>query len=80
MARIDRVQDSVTGLRAEMSRRFDLVRDDIDVAMGRANAVHQIADNTRSELRALSEVVTGMGKQIRNLQTEVGRLRGDPSP
>ena len=67
MARIDRVQDTLTA-----------VRDDITVVMGRADQAHRVADNVRDELRALNEVVTGVIRQVRNLQSDVRELRGEP--
>ena len=67
MARIDRVQDTLT-----------TVRDDITVVMGRADQAHRAADNVRDELRALNEVVTGVIRQVRRLQSDVRELRGEP--
>ena len=67
MGRMDRLQDSLTS-----------IRDDIGVNMGRADRAHVAADNTRTELRALGEIVTTMGRQIQRLQTAVRELRGDP--
>ena len=66
MARIDRVQDTLT-----------TVRDDITV-VGRADQAHRAADNVRDELRALNEVVTGVIRQVRRLQSDVRELRGEP--
>ena len=65
MARIDRVQDAIT-----------LVRDDITVNFGRSDRAEEIADHTRAELRTLNEIVNGMLRQIRNLQSQVEALRG----
>ena len=67
MDRMDRLQDAYTGM-----------RDDIWVNLGAAEQVREANDNTRAELRALSTVVSGMQKQIHNLQNDVRTLRGDP--
>lgn len=67
MARMDRLQDAITA-----------IRDDIAVNLGTADQVRRANDNTRDELRALSEVVTTMLRQIQRLQTDVRELKGDP--
>jgi peptidoglycan hydrolase CwlO-like protein len=67
MARMDRLQDTLTS-----------IRDDIIVNMGRADRAHEAADSTRAELRALGEQVNAMTRQITRLQTQVRELRGDP--
>ena len=64
---MDRLQDLVT-----------VIRDDITVNFGASEQVKRVADNTRDELRALSDVVSGMHRQIQRLQTQVRELRGDP--
>ena len=64
MDRMDRLQDEVTALRA-----------DVTVNFGRTHKAEMVADNTRSEMRALSGVVNAMQKQIQHLQTEVRELR-----
>ena len=53
MDRMDRLQDTVT-----------TIRDDIAVNFGTAEQVRRANDNTRDELRALSEVVSGMQREI----------------
>lgn len=67
MARLDRMQDSITA-----------IRDDIGVNMGAADNAKEAAHSTRKELRGLSEMVTAMQRQIMRLQTQVRELRGDP--
>lgn len=67
MARVDRVQNTLTS-----------IRDDITVNMGRADHAHRAADNVRDELRALSDVVTGVIRQVQRLQSDVRELRGEP--
>ena len=66
------------------------MRDDIRVNFGRADAVQRVAENVRIEARslyqlvngvrddllALNNVVSGMERQIQNLQSEVQSLRG----
>ena len=67
MARIDRLQNTVT-----------TIRDDITVNMGRADQAHRAADNVRDELRALNDVVSGVMRQVQRLQSDVRELRGEP--
>lgn len=67
MERIDRLQDSMTA-----------IRDDIAVNFGTADAAQRANDNTRSELRSLAEILTGMQRQIQRLQTDVRTLKGEP--
>ena len=68
MARMDRLQDSLTA-----------IRDDISTNYGTAEAAQRANDNTRTELRALSEVVSSLVRQIRRLDSEVRILKGDDS-
>jgi uncharacterized coiled-coil DUF342 family protein len=67
MARIDRLQDAVTAIRA-----------DIAVNYGAADHVRRANDNTREEVRALADTVSAMERQIQRLQTQVRELKGDP--
>ncbi|WP_428542603.1 hypothetical protein [Rhodopila sp.] len=68
MARMDRLQYSLTA-----------IRDDISINYGTAEAAQRANDNTRTELRALSEVASSLARQIRRLDTEVRILKGDDS-
>lgn len=45
---------------------------------GDQQRVERIARSASEEVRALSEVVSGIRRQIHNLQSEVQALRGDP--
>ncbi|WP_428489012.1 hypothetical protein [Rhodopila sp.] len=65
MARMDRFQDSLTA-----------IRDDISTNYGIADAAQRANDNTRLELRALGDVVSGLVRQIRRLDTDVRSLKG----
>jgi chromosome segregation ATPase len=67
MARLDRLQNAITA-----------IRDDISVNFGTAEAARRANDNTRDELRALTEQVSGMLRQIQRLQTDVRHLKGEP--
>jgi len=67
MARMDRLQDSITA-----------IRDDIGVNMGAADRAVEANDHTRAEVRSLGEVVTAMGRQIQRLQADVRALKGEP--
>lgn len=64
MARLDRLQETVTA-----------IRDDISVNYGRADKAEMVAQHAREEVRALSEIVSGMGRQIQRLQTVIEELR-----
>ncbi len=66
MARIDRVQDGVAGL-----------RDDIVVNFGRADRVARHSRDTDDQVRALSDEVSSMQRQIQRLQSDVRTLRGE---
>ena len=81
--RIDHLEQGQTRLRTDIMDRIDrlqnavtAIQDDIGVNMGRSDAVARAGQNTRDELRALNEVVAGMGRQIHRLQAEVRALRG----
>ena len=65
MARIDRLQDTVTSMQS-----------DIAVNLGAAQHVERREENTREEVRALTNLVYAMERQIQHLQTEVRDLRG----
>lgn len=67
MARLDRLQDSITA-----------IRDDITVNMGAADNAKEAALSTRRELRGLSEMTSAMRRQIERLQTQMRELRGEP--
>jgi predicted nucleic acid-binding Zn-ribbon protein len=70
-----------TSLRVDMLARFDRVetrlteiRDDITVNMGRADRAHEASDNTRYELRALSQEVATLTRKQRRLEAQVDDL------
>jgi hypothetical protein len=65
MARIDRLQDTVTAMQS-----------DITVNFGAAEHVQRREENTREEVRTLTNLVYAMERQIKHLQTEVRDLRG----
>jgi chromosome segregation ATPase len=67
MERVDRVENAVT-----------LIRDDIAVNIGAAEAVERANDNTRADVRTLGQQVSVMWKQIKQLQSEMREVRGDP--
>ena len=52
------------------------IRDDITVAMGTADQVRRVHDNTRDEVRGLHELLSIMQKQILRLEAQVSDLRG----
>jgi hypothetical protein len=76
------LEASLTSLRVDLMARMDRledintkIRDDIAVNFGTVDAVRRANDNTREELRALSEVVSLMHRQINRLQIEVAQLK-----
>jgi chromosome segregation ATPase len=75
-----RLEAGQTSLRVDLMDRLEdmntKIRDDIAVNFGTADAVRRANDNTREELRALSDVVSVMHRQINRLQTEVEQLKG----
>ena len=77
----NQIRDGQTSLRIDIMARLDrheerltAIRDDITVAMGRTGHVDRLNNNTRDEVRSLSEVVTAMQKQIMRLQTRMDEL------
>ena len=62
------------GMMDRLENKLSGIRDDIGVNMHRADRVQEANDGTRNELRALSEVVMGMGRQIHRLQSRVDQL------
>jgi uncharacterized membrane protein YccC len=67
MARMDRLQDSLTA-----------IRDDIAINYGAADQVRRAHDNTREQLRALADTQATMLRQIQRLQTDMRILKGEP--
>jgi chromosome segregation ATPase len=67
MERVDRLQHAVT-----------LIRDDVAVNMGAVEASSRVNENTRADLRTLGEQVSVMWKQLKQLQSEMREVRGDP--
>jgi len=77
--------DAVASLRADLMTRLDrhaemlnAIRDDVAVNFGTADAVKRANENTREEVRALGDIVSGMHRQIHRLQTQMREVRGDP--
>lgn len=66
MARMDRLQDSLTA-----------VRDDIAVNFGTADHVRRANDHTREEVQALAATQSAMLKQIQRLQADIRELKGE---
>jgi chromosome segregation ATPase len=67
MERVDRLESAVT-----------LIRDDIAVNIGAAEAVERARENTRADVRTLGRQVSVMWKQIKQLQSEMREVHGDP--
>lgn len=68
MRKLDQLQDSVTA-----------IRNDIAVNYASVDHARVVNNNTRDELRALTDTVSGMLKQIQHLQSEVQELKGEPT-
>ena len=67
MGRMDRLQDSLT-----------LIRDDVSVNMGAASAMQRANDNTRELVRQQGEQMNVMWRQLKNLEARVRDITGDP--
>ncbi len=67
MARIDRLQDTVTGMQSDMT-----------VNLGAVQHVEHREEHIRDEVRSLTTLVFAMERQILHLQTEVREIRGRP--
>ncbi len=67
MERMDRLQDSISAC-----------RDDIGVNMARADRAHDVNENTREELRSLSKEVSMMWRQLKQLESKVRGITGEP--
>jgi uncharacterized protein (UPF0335 family) len=52
------------------------IRDDIAVDMGAAEAAERANENTRADLRTLSERVSVMWKQIKRLESDMREVTG----
>jgi hypothetical protein len=65
VARIDRVQHIV-----------EMTRDDIVVNFGNTDRVERIANGAVDDMRATTEILRVMQRQIMRLQTDVQQLRG----
>lgn len=67
MARMDRLQNSLT-----------LIRDDITVNMGAVDAMQRANDNTRELVRSQGDQMNVMWRQLKNLEAKVRGITGDP--
>jgi methyl-accepting chemotaxis protein len=82
---IGTLRGAIDTLRMDLSQRLDRqqdaltsIRDDISVAMGRADYAADLTKNLRSEVQGLSDQLTAVVRQVRRLQTEMRELKGDP--
>jgi uncharacterized coiled-coil DUF342 family protein len=67
MGRMDRLQNALTD-----------IRNDIGVNFGASDAVKRATDNTRDEVRSLSEMMSALVRKARALETRVREITGDP--
>lgn len=67
MARMDRLQDTVTGM-----------RDDIAVNFVRADRAVDAAEANARQVEILGREISGMQRQIQRLQSDVRTLKGEP--
>jgi chromosome segregation ATPase len=81
----ERLETSQTSLRADTMERMDRlqdsltdIRNDIGVNFGASDAVKRANDNTREEVRALSEMMSALVRKVRALETRVREITGDP--
>ncbi|MSP02276.1 MAG: hypothetical protein EXR07_14680 [Acetobacteraceae bacterium] len=66
MGRIERLENHITD-----------IRDDIGVNIGRADRAHEAADNTRNEVRLMSQELSVMWRQIKRLESDVREIKGE---
>lgn len=67
MARIDRLQDTLTQHRDELTVNHSAIE-----------RVERIARSAREDVRSISETIGAMTRQIGRLDEEIRQLRGDP--
>lgn len=79
--RLDHLEATQSKLRADVMERIDRVqnavaqpRDDNAVNFGASDAVKRANENTREEVRGLSEVVFTLVRQLRAVSTRVDQL------
>jgi len=65
MERMDRLQDAITDIHA-----------DIAVNFGAVDQARKVNDNTREDMRGLNDLVARMMTLLLRLQTEVAELKG----
>ena len=75
LAELGKTRGAIMDRVDELQRRVDLVREDIAVSMGSSEAATRANDNTRADLRSLTEQFGIMWKQLKKLQVEVEELR-----
>ena len=66
MARIDRLQDTVTSMRSDISVNF-----------GAVQHAERRQDNLREEMNTLTNLVYGMERQIQHIQSELRGRAGE---
>ncbi len=67
MERIDRLENGITGM-----------RDDLAVTLGASDSVRRAHNNTREEMRDISESVSALYRKLARLETQMRELKGDP--
>jgi len=82
------LRDEIAHVRADLAKVLERIealelaveglKGDITVNYGDQQRVERIARSASEEVRALSEVVSGIRRQIHKLQSDVDTLRGGP--
>jgi archaellum component FlaC len=67
MSRMDRLENRLTE-----------IRDDVGVAMGSAESIRRVHDDTREDPRGMHETLTVLYRKVNRLETEVRGIKGDP--
>ncbi len=67
MARMDRLENRLTD-----------IRNDTAVNFCASDGVKRANDNTRAEVRSLSEMMSALVRKVRTLETRVREITGDP--
>lgn len=66
MGRIDRLQDTVTGM-----------RDDIHASYGRSDRAYDATTGVARQVEAMGREISAMERQIQRLQADVRTLKGE---
>jgi methyl-accepting chemotaxis protein len=78
LAELGRTRSDIMGRVERLEDAVNRIRNDIAVNMGTVEQVERANQNTHADVRALQEQMSIMWKQIKQLQSEMREVRGDP--